>query len=85
MPTHREAAAPAPAITRGATVIRKADRNKPRPTRGTVERLVPPGTSSHRYPMARVRWHGNVRYLSGRTDQASTIKLDALVLVEPAP
>ena len=66
-------------IVKGCTVIRKADRKKDRPTTGTVERLMPPGIYSHRFPRAVVLWHGNVRMLDGRTDQRSKVKVDALL------
>jgi len=78
-------------IVRGMSVIRKTDRKKARPIIGTVLRVYE--TKGHYRDTIRgfswvaggqcavVEWHGNVRYLSGRTDQRSKIKTDALVPV----
>ena len=81
-------------IVKGTRVIRKADRKKTKPIIGTVLRVYE--TKGHYRDTIRgffwvaggqravVEWHGNVRYFSGRTDQRSKIKVDALVPVDEA-
>jgi hypothetical protein len=67
----------------GDRVTRKADCTNVTPIHGTVERILILGAQPKHWKAA-VRWHGNVRYLSGRTDQKSTLQVSSLVKVASA-